>query len=353
VRAFYLPFRLRARYPHYQNSQRKLKLTLSSIGSDESGRKIVTARILNGAGIASQISSQLAHEIAVLKSAGITPGLAAILVGENPASQIYVRRKIDACAQLGLSSEIIELPAETATGALLKVIQELNARDQIDGILLQLPLPSQVDAKEALLAIDPEKDVDGLHPLNAGYLSTGRPGIVPCTAAGIVEILERSGIPIRGTRAVVVGRSDMVGKPAALLLLQRNATVTICHSRTEGLAGVTSQADILIATIGKPALIRWDYIKEGATVIDVGMNRLTREDEVRAAFHEPEEALEKLATKGYVLIGDVQPEDAREKAGAVTPVPGGVGLLTVMMLMSNTVRAARLRHPASISASAG
>jgi methylenetetrahydrofolate dehydrogenase (NADP+) / methenyltetrahydrofolate cyclohydrolase len=307
----------------------------------------VTARILNGAQIANQISSQLAHEVAGLKSAGITPGLAAILVGENPASQIYVRRKTEACTALGLSSEVIELPAETTTGALVKVIQDLNARDHIDGILVQLPLPSQVDAKQALLAIDPAKDVDGLHPVNAGNLVTGRPGVVPCTAAGIIEILERSRIPIERAHAVVVGRSDMVGKPVALLLLQRNATVSICHSRTEKLASATSQADILIAAIGKPALIRWNYIKEGATVIDVGMNRLTREDEVRAAFHEPEEALEKLATKGYVLIGDVQPEDAREKAGAVTPVPGGVGLLTVAMLMSNTIRAAQLRRPAA------
>ncbi|HTV56840.1 MAG TPA: bifunctional 5,10-methylenetetrahydrofolate dehydrogenase/5,10-methenyltetrahydrofolate cyclohydrolase [Terriglobia bacterium] len=310
----------------------------------------MTARILSGAEIARQTSSQLEHEVAILKSAGITPGLVAILVGENPASRIYVRRKTEACAALGLSSEIIELPAETTTMKLVKVIQELNARDQIDGILVQLPLPSHVNAKEALLAIDPAKDVDGLHPVNVGNLVTGRPGMVPCTAAGIIEILTRSGIPIEGTHAVVVGRSEMVGKPVALLLLQRNATVTICHSRTERLPSLASQADILIAAIGKPSLIRWDYIKEGATVIDVGMNRLTREDEVRAAFHEPEEALEKLATKGSVLIGDVQPEDARDKAGAVTPVPGGVGLLTVAMLMANTVRAARLRRRAARTA---
>jgi methylenetetrahydrofolate dehydrogenase (NADP+)/methenyltetrahydrofolate cyclohydrolase len=306
----------------------------------------VTARILNGAEIARQISSELVREIAQLKSAGITPGLAAILVGENPASQIYVRRKVEACAALELSSELIELPSRTTTGELLNVIQELNGRGQIHGILLQLPLPSQVDTKEALLAIDPGKDVDGLHPFNAGNLMTGRPGMVPCTAAGIIEILERSGIPTRGARAVVIGRSDLVGKPVALLLLQRNATVTICHSQTQKLASMTSEADILIAAIGKPALVRWDYIKEGATVIDVGTTRLTREEDVRAVFHEPEEALAQLAAKGSVLVGDVQPEDARDKAGAVTPVPGGVGPLTVMMLMSNTVRAARLRREA-------
>jgi methylenetetrahydrofolate dehydrogenase (NADP+) / methenyltetrahydrofolate cyclohydrolase len=312
----------------------------------------VTARILNGAEIAGEISSQLAQEIATLNSAGITPGLAAVLVGENPASQIYVRRKMDACAGLGLSSEVIGLPVETTTRELVKVIQGLNGRDQIDGILVQLPLPSQVDAQEALLAIDPAKDVDGLHPVNAGNLMTGRPGMVPCTAAGIVEILERSGIPIQGRRAVVIGRSDMVGKPVALLLLQRNATVTVCHSRTQGLHGIASEADILIAAIGKPAFVRWDYIKEGATVIDVGINRLTQEGQVRAVFYEPQEALEQLAAKGFVLVGDVQPEEAFDKAGAVTPVPGGVGPLTVMMLMSNTVRAARLRRLKARSAGA-
>jgi methylenetetrahydrofolate dehydrogenase (NADP+) / methenyltetrahydrofolate cyclohydrolase len=304
----------------------------------------VTARILNGAEIAKEISSELSQDIARLQAAGITPGLAAVLVGEDPASQIYVRRKVEACAALGLSSELVQLPAETTTAELVRAIHELNKRDQIDGILVQLPLPDHLDASEALLAIDPTKDVDGLLPINMGNLVTGRPGMVPCTAAGIIEILERSRIPIQGVRAVVVGRSDMVGKPVALLLLHRNATVTICHSRTEKLAAVTSEADILIAAIGKPALIRWDHIKQGATVIDVGVNRLTREEDVRAAFHEPGEALEQLATKGSVLAGDVQAEDARDRAGAVTPVPGGVGPLTVIMLMSNTVRATRLRR---------
>jgi methylenetetrahydrofolate dehydrogenase (NADP+) / methenyltetrahydrofolate cyclohydrolase len=304
----------------------------------------VTARILNGSEIAKQVFSQLAREISELKSAHVTPGLAAVLVGENPASHIYVRRKVEACTGLGLSNDLIQLPSSTTTGELLKVVQELNVRDAMDGILVQLPLPRQVDAKEVLLAISPAKDVDGLHPVNAGNLVTGRPGMVPCTAAGILEILERSGIRIRGTRAVVVGRSDMVGKPTALLLLQRGATVTVCHSQTENLGYVTREADILVAAIGKPALLRWDFIKEGATVIDVGMNRLTRPEEVRALYHEPAEALEQLAAKGFVLVGDVQPEDAREKAGALTPVPGGVGPLTVTMLMSNTVRAARLRR---------
>lgn len=310
----------------------------------------MTARILNGTAIAAQISSELAVEIGQLKSAGITPGLAAVLVGENPASQIYVRRKVAACSALGVSSELIELPAHTTTGELAKVVQELNARDAIDGILVQLPLPSQIDAKEILVAMDPAKDVDGLHPTNAGNLLTGRPGMVPCTAAGIIEILERSGVRIAGARAVVIGRSLMVGKPAALLLLQRNATVTVCHSKTPKLAAIAGEADILVAAIGKPATVRWDCIKEGAIVIDVGLTRLTREEDVRAVYHEPAEALEQLAAKGYVLVGDVQPEDARDRAGAITPVPGGVGPLTVMMLMSNTVRAARLRRGVSARA---
>jgi methylenetetrahydrofolate dehydrogenase (NADP+) / methenyltetrahydrofolate cyclohydrolase len=312
----------------------------------------VGARILNGNQIAAEIQTELAQEIARLKSEGAKPGLAAVLAGENPASQIYVRNKVKACEALGLYSEQVVLPASATTAQLLKVIQELNAREQIDGILVQLPLPTGIDAAQALLAIDPAKDVDGLHPLNAGKLLSGRPGLVPCTPAGIIAILERSGIPIRSARAVVVGRSSLVGKPVALLLLQRNATVTLCHSQTEKLAPVTCEADILVAAIGKPAFIRWDFIKEGATVIDVGINRLTQEEEVRAVFHEPAEALERLAEKGYVLTGDVQPEDAREKAGAFTPVPGGVGPLTIAMLISNTVRAARLRRGIALQSKA-
>ncbi len=304
----------------------------------------MSARIINGNQIAASIRTELAQEIAQLKSKGVMPGLAAVLVGENPASKIYVQGKVKACETLGLYSEQIALPANITTSQLLKTVQELNARDQIDGILVQLPLPDRINAAELLLAIDPAKDVDGLHPLNAGKLLSGQPGLVPCTPAGIMEILERSGTPIRGARAVVVGRSSLVGKPAALLLLQRNATVTVCHSQTEKLSFVTSEADILVAAIGKPGFIHWDFIKEGATVIDVGINRLTREEDVRAIFHEPAEALDQLAKKGYVLTGDVQPEDAREKAGAFTPVPGGVGPLTIAMLISNTVRAARQRR---------
>jgi methylenetetrahydrofolate dehydrogenase (NADP+)/methenyltetrahydrofolate cyclohydrolase len=304
----------------------------------------LSARVLNGTQIADAIKEELKQEIAALKSRGVTPGLAAVLVGENPASQIYVRNKVRACESLGLYSERIELPAETSTAELLKLIADLNAKDCVDGILVQLPLPPHIDAKKVLPAIDPMKDVDGLHPVNAGKLMSGRPGMIPCTPAGVIQILERSQIPIRGARAVVVGRSDMVGKPMAMLLLHQNATVTICHSQTRDLPAVTREADILVAAMGKPALITKDFIKPGATVIDVGTSRLTRAEEVQAIFHEPSAPLERLQAKGFILMGDVQPEDVKEVAGAYTPVPGGVGPLTIAMLMSNTVRAARLRR---------
>ncbi|MGH9405252.1 MAG: bifunctional 5,10-methylenetetrahydrofolate dehydrogenase/5,10-methenyltetrahydrofolate cyclohydrolase [Terriglobia bacterium] len=302
------------------------------------------ARILNGTLIAESIRHELTSEIAALASRGVVPGLAAVLVGEAPASQIYVRNKVKTSELLGLRSEKFELSASTRTEELLKLVHDLNQRPEIDGILVQLPLPPQVDSRRVLLAIDPAKDVDGVHPLNAGKLMMGRPDIAPCTPAGIMEILDRCGIPLPGARAVVIGRSDMVGKPVAMLLLHRSATVTICHSRTRELASVASQADVLVVAVGQPALVNWNFIKQGATVIDVGINRLTRAEEVRAVFHEPLEALEQLAAKGFILVGDVQPEDVREKAGAYTPVPGGVGPLTIAMLMSNTVRAARVRR---------
>ncbi|MGH9449015.1 MAG: bifunctional 5,10-methylenetetrahydrofolate dehydrogenase/5,10-methenyltetrahydrofolate cyclohydrolase [Terriglobia bacterium] len=307
----------------------------------------MAARVLYGEPIAASIKNALATELAGLKSRGIIPGLAAVLVGENPASQVYVRSKVKTCEALGIYSEQIELPADTRTGELLERVRELNARNEIDGILVQLPLPPQVDAKAVLLAVDPAKDVDGFHPLNIGNLVSGRPGVVPCTPAGIIQILERSGIAIRGARAVVIGRSDTVGKPVAMLLLHQNATVTICHSQTPHVSAVAKEADILVAAVGQPAFVRWEFIKPGATVIDVGITRLTEPDDVRAAWHEPLDALERLAEKGSVLMGDVQPEDVRELAGAYTPVPGGVGPLTIAMLMSNTVQAAqRRRDPA-------
>ncbi|HEY6291981.1 MAG TPA: bifunctional methylenetetrahydrofolate dehydrogenase/methenyltetrahydrofolate cyclohydrolase FolD [Terriglobia bacterium] len=304
----------------------------------------MSARILDGLKIRDQIQQELTAQIAALKVRGVTPGLAAVLVGENPASQIYVRSKVKACESLGLYSEKIEWPASINTGQLLGLVDSLNRRDEIDGILVQLPLPPQVDSRRVLEAVDPAKDVDGFHPMNIGRLVAGRPGLVACTPAGIMEILRRSQIPVAGARAVVVGRSDIVGKPLALLLLHQHATVTICHSRTRDLPAVAREADILVAAIGRPALVTADFIRTGATVIDVGMNRLTTAEEVRRAFHDAAEPLRRLESKGSVLVGDVQPEDAREKAGAFTPVPGGVGPLTIAMLMANTVRAARARR---------
>ena len=304
----------------------------------------MAARILDGNKIRDEIKHELGDQIRELKASGITPGLAAVLVGEDPASQIYVRSKVKTCEALGLYSERIEWPAGTTTERLLGLVRDLNARDDIDGILVQLPLPPQVDSKVVLEAIDPAKDVDGFHPVSVGNLVRNRPGLVPCTPAGIIEILRRSGVSMKGARAVVIGRSDIVGKPVAMLLLHNHATVTICHSRTQDLPGVAREGDILVAAMGKPGFVTADFIKPGATVIDVGINRLTTEEDIRKIYHDPTVPVEKLKAKGSVLVGDVQPEDALEKAGAFTPVPGGVGPLTIAMLMSNTVKAAKLRR---------
>jgi len=304
----------------------------------------LSARILDGGKIRDELKAELTQEISQLKAAGIVPGLAAVLVGENPASQIYVRNKVKTCENLGLYSEKIGWPASTTTDRLLDLVEALNGREDIDGILVQLPLPPQVDSKRVLLAVDPAKDVDGLHPVNVGNLVSGRPALIPCTPAGIIEILVRSGIPIRGARAVVIGRSHMVGKPVAMLLLQHDATVTICHSKTRDLAALSRQADILVAATGRAAFVTGDFIKPGATIIDVGINRLTTPEEVRMVFRDPATPLRELESKGSVLVGDVQPEDVRQTAGAYTPVPGGVGPLTIAMLMLNTVRAARARR---------
>jgi methylenetetrahydrofolate dehydrogenase (NADP+)/methenyltetrahydrofolate cyclohydrolase len=311
----------------------------------------VTARILDGNKIRDEIKAELAEQIRDLKSVGVTPGLAAVLVGENPASQLYVRSKIKTCESLGLYSEKIELPAETTQQQLLELVDALNHRDEIDGILVQVPLPPQIDSKVIFTSVDPAKDVDGFHPVNVGQLVSGRPGLVPCTPAGIIEILVRSQIPIKGARAVVMGRSDIVGKPVAMLLLHNHATVTICHSRTRDLASVGREADILVAAMGKAALVTGDFIKPGATVIDVGQNVLKTEEEVHRVFHDPAGPLQRLAAKGSVLVGDVQPEDLKEKSGAYTPVPGGVGPLTIAMLMANTVQAARLRRGLRVATS--
>ena len=299
--------------------------------------------LLDGNQIAQQIRMEVAAQIETMQAAGIRPGLAVILVGRNAASEIYVRGKVKSCEELGIYSEKLTPPDTISTPELLALVEDLNRRDEIDGILVQLPLPSQVDAKEVLMAVDPAKDVDGFHPVNVGFLSTQRPGLVPCTPAGVIEILERSGIPIAGQEAVVVGRSDIVGKPVAMLLLNHHATVTVCHSKTRDLGAVCRRADILVAAIGRPGMITREYVKGGATVIDVGMNKVTDEREFQRLFAGNRKREESFRAKGSTLVGDVHPEVA-EVAGALTPVPGGVGPLTIAMLMANTVKAARLRR---------
>jgi methylenetetrahydrofolate dehydrogenase (NADP+) / methenyltetrahydrofolate cyclohydrolase len=300
-------------------------------------------KVLDGAVIASQIKQEVAEEVKHLAGKGVRPGLAAVLVGHVPASQIYVKSKVQACEELGIFSDLITPPETVTTKEMLALIAELNERDDLDGILVQLPLPKQVDAKLLLDAIAPEKDVDGFHPVNAGRLQAGRPALAPCTPAGVIEILKRSGIPISGANAVVVGRSDIVGKPAAMLLLHENATVTICHSKTRDLGAVTRQADILVAAIGRPGFITPDMVQPGATVIDVGINRIDNREDFDKFFKGNEKREAAFAKRGSVIVGDVHPA-AFEVSGAYTPVPGGVGLLTIAMLMANTVRAAKMRR---------
>jgi methylenetetrahydrofolate dehydrogenase (NADP+) / methenyltetrahydrofolate cyclohydrolase len=300
-------------------------------------------KVLDGAAIAAAIKREVAEEGKALAAKGIRPGLAAVLVGHVPASEIYVRNKVQACAELGLYSELIRPPEEITTEEMLALVGELNAREEIDGILIQLPLPAQVDSKRLLDAVAPEKDVDGFHPVNAGRLQAGRPALAPCTPAGVIEILKRSEIPIAGQHAVVVGRSDIVGKPAAMLLLHQNATITICHSRTRDLEEITRQADILVAAIGRPGFITPEMVKPGATLVDVGINRLNTREEFDRFFKGDAKREAAFAKRGSVIIGDIDPR-AFEISGAYTPVPGGVGLLTIAMLMANTVRAAKMRR---------
>jgi methylenetetrahydrofolate dehydrogenase (NADP+)/methenyltetrahydrofolate cyclohydrolase len=287
--------------------------------------------------------AELKDEVRLLTAAGVRPGLAAVLVGENPASQVYVKSKIAACEHLGMASALLTPPATVSTLDLLAVVEDLNRDNEVDGILVQLPLPPQVDTKRILEAVDPAKDVDGFHPVNLGRLVSGRPGLVACTPAGCMEILRRNDIQIEGANAVVLGRSDIVGKPMALLLMHANATVTICHSKTRNLPEVVRRADIVVAAMGKAGFVEADWIKPGAAVIDVGTNRVTDAKEAERLLHNFPERLEKFRTKGNTLVGDVHP-DAVSTAGALTPVPGGVGPMTIAMLMSNTVKAARLRR---------
>jgi methylenetetrahydrofolate dehydrogenase (NADP+)/methenyltetrahydrofolate cyclohydrolase len=310
-------------------------------------RETRAARRLDGSSIAAAIKADVAEDVRRLAADGIRPGLAAVLVGNVPASEIYVRSKVRTCEELGIFSELITPPESVTTEEMLALVAALNARDDIDGILLQLPLPAQVNAKHLLEAVAPEKDVDGFHPVNVGRLQTGQPALAPCTPAGVIEILKRSGIPIAGKHAVVLGRSDIVGKPAAVLLLAQNATVTICHSRTADLGAFCRQADILVAAIGRPGFVTPEMVKPGATVVDVGINRITTREDFDRFFAGDTRREEMFLLKGSTLVGDVHPS-AYAVAGAFTPVPGGVGPLTIAMLMANTVRAARLRRGLSV-----
>lgn len=281
------------------------------------------ARILSGKEFAAKIKEDAGRAVAELKAAGIHPRLAVVIVGADPASEVYVRNKQKACAELGIISDHIALPADTAKEELITRIDALNADASVHGILVQLPLPEGLRAheEEVLERIDPRKDVDGFHPVNVGRLVLGAPGLRPCTPAGCIRMLELAGIPIEGAHAVIIGRSNIVGKPMGHLLLERNATVTVCHSRTQNLAAVAREADILVAAVGRPGFVTADMVKPGATVIDVGINRIAPKK----------------------LVGDVDFEAVSAVAGAITPVPGGVGLLTVAMLMQNVVYAARMQ----------
>ncbi len=307
----------------------------------------MTAKILSGREIAESIKEEVRDEVSRLfEENGFRPGLTVVRVGEDPASAVYVGNKVKTSHELGIISEHIHLDADTTHDEVLSTVQRLNSRDDIDGILVQLPLPDHIDENAILEAIDPQKDVDGFHPMNVGRLNQGQRSLVPCTPAGVIEILKRSGIGIAGKHAVVVGRSNIVGKPMAALLLKENATVTICHSRTTDLPSITRQADILVAAIGRAGFVRGEHIREGATVIDVGINSVS-DKEVAAGLFSEEDLPKRLAAiekRGSTLVGDVNPKEAIEKAANFTPVPGGVGLLTVAMLMKNTVEAAKMRR---------
>jgi methylenetetrahydrofolate dehydrogenase (NADP+)/methenyltetrahydrofolate cyclohydrolase len=304
------------------------------------------AQKLEGARVAAEIKREVAADAERLRREHhVVPRLVTILVGDDPASAVYVRNKVRVCEEVGLTSEHHSLPAETAAAELLGLIETCNARADVDGILVQLPLPAGHDESKVVEAIDPSKDVDGFHPYNVGRLFSQQPALLPCTAAGIVELLKREGVETRGARACVVGRSNIVGRPVAELLLQHDATVTICHSRTRDLREVTGEADILVAAVGRAGFIRGEHLKPGAVVVDVGINRVTDEAQVRALFGAAaEKRLTSLRERGYTIVGDVHPAEAESVAGRLTPVPGGVGLLTVIMLMKNTVEAARRRR---------
>ena len=305
---------------------------------DESERR------LDGSKIAREIKQDVAAGVANLDTLGVTPRLDVVLVGDDPASRVYVGSKAKTCAELGMISRTHELHEDTPQGELEELVDRLNTNAEVDGILIQTPLPASLDSAAILCRVDPFKDVDGFHPENVGLLQQGRPRMVPCTPAGIMEMFRRENIEIKGRRAVVVGRSDIVGKPMAILLLHAHATVTICHSRTRDLAGITSQAEILIAAVGQRSLIGPQHVAEGAVVVDVGMHRVTDRETVEHLYPDHKKKLATFAKRGAVLVGDVDFTRVAPRASRITPVPGGVGPLTIAMLMANTVKAAKVRR---------
>ena len=312
----------------------------------ENGRTTAAARRLDGRAAADAIREALKPRIARFsEAAGRPPGLGILLAGDDGGSEIYVRNKVRACEAVGIRADLRRLPAEAALDEVLDVVARFNAAAAVDGVLVQSPLPAGMGAgaeQRVFDAVDPAKDVDGFNPANVGRLVQNRPALAPGTPSGVIELLDRSGIPIAGRRAVVIGRSDIVGKPMAALLLHRHATVTVCHSRTRGLPAVAAEADVLVAAVGRPGLVTADFVKPGAAVVDVGTTRVTDRDQVAALFGPDSPRLEVLRRRGATVVGDVHPEVAAV-AGALTPVPGGVGPLTIAMLLSNTVRAAEAR----------
>jgi len=305
----------------------------------------VTARMLDGDAVARQIREEVSAGVAEFRRLrGTSPRLAVILAGNHLPSQLYVRNKMRSCAEVGIESELVRLEGLRDGGRVLAAVQELNRRDEVDGILVQLPLPGDTDKAVVLEALDPAKDVDGLHPVNVGRMVQGTEGLRPCTPSGIIELLERSGIPLAGRRAVVLGRSDIVGKPMALLLLHASATVTVCHSRTPDLPAVASSGEILVVAVGKPGLITEEHVRPGATVVDVGIHRVEKLEQIHDFFGVESRQSVAFREGRPVLVGDVHPRRVAPVAGVLTPVPGGVGPLTIARLLQNTLEAARSRH---------
>ena len=304
----------------------------------------MTATILDGARVAADIRRETAEAASELAARGAVPGLAVILAGDDPASQVYVRNKEKGAREAGIRAETLRFPATVTEAMLLAEIGRLNADPEVDAILVQLPLPAGIGTSRILEAVDPAKDVDGFHPFNVGRLVQGKPAPVPCTPAGVMELLRRENVPLRGSRAVVLGRSDIVGKPMATLLTKADATVTVAHSKTRDLPALCREADLLVAAIGRPAFVTSDFIREGAVVVDVGINRIDTAEEVARCFPGNEAKAASFAAKGSLLVGDVHPVDVAERASRYTPVPGGVGPLTIARLLANTLDLCRARR---------